>query len=264
MPLFIFLFCVAAALLDDIFERKPNAIGIAVIAHHRDVPDNIAYSPERENGLLPLEGIELGTLQLKRSLDSLNIAVIRLDNPTRLLLLALLEALTSRNAPPSYKYFFFYTTGHGARSIFYTKDASVSYMEVYTPFKNGIDTFKQRYFFFDCCKAFRIDPPARNVSVTSFGSGMRLNDFPENHIGPKDYIVYATTTGDAAYGPGQGVSFMIAEMTKLLFTDRSIQGIASQVKGNLADRQVATHHIGTAHSVNLIREKAKGDLYSNS
>ena len=204
-------------------EANPNALGISLIVSHQDVHPDIAYSQSqsmeenrRQKRLNSLEGIEHGAQQLEEAFTMRGLTVVRLVNPTKKELFAVIRAMTLDRADPmaieypaSYKYFFFYTTGHGANKVFFTKDGSISYQEVYDLYQGFL---RQRYFFFDCCRSNRLD----SLSVYPNGDHV-IPPCPDFSLSHNNRVIFATLSGHQACGPqGEGVSFMTKKMVVLL------------------------------------------------
>ncbi len=215
-------FIIALKLIRSPVEANPNAFGIALIVSNQNVHPKIAYIPslsEKQNKcqkrLNSLHGIENGAQQLEEAFTMRGLTVIRLENPTKKQLFSVIRAMALDRTDPmaieypaSYRYFFFYTTGHGANRVFFTKDGSVLYQEVYDLYQSFLH---QRYFFFDCCRSIRLD------SLSMYPNGDHIMppcpDFPLSN----NRVIFATLSGDQACGPqGEGVSFMTKKMVALL------------------------------------------------
>ena len=191
--------------------------------------------------LQSLDGIKTGTDRLYDCFTNLGLAVVRLENPSTQEIKAVMKIMSSPvhqldpkyriTYPPSYKLFFFYTTGHGARRVFFTKDCAVAYSTVYELFQG---LFVQRYFFFDCCRCVRLD----DISLYADQEGHReLPEIPGHGIQAGNKIVYATLDGRKAYGPAtgpdKGVSFMTLKMIDLLKQQISIDEIINKLVKDL-------------------------------
>ena len=214
-------------------KENPRAFGIVLLAHHRDAPPSVK--------LLPLCGIENGTKELYDAFTALGLAVVRLKNPSTEYFKAVMKVMASHRLenplyyiqyPASYKLFFFYTTGHGARRAFFTKDCAVAFWTVYDHFQ-GI--FEQRYFFLDCCRNVHLD----DISLFQDQAGTsELPDIPGNngYIKAGNKIVYATLDCKTSWGPGGGVSFMTKKMILLLKKNISIDEIISKLKDEVPEK----------------------------
>ena len=217
-------------LVSGVIEDNPRANGIVLLVHNEDV------HPEMPNrsGLQHLRGIENGTKALKNGFGKRGLAVVPLKNPSKQLLKAVIE-LTSETQllpsqpairyPQSYRYFFFYTTGHGANRVFFTKDGSFAYYDVVIPFRKS-ERFKQiKYFFFDCCRSLRIDDHGLYPN-----NDRVIPNVPEVDLQHGECITYAATGCSKAWGPGGGVSFMTLEMIKLLGERLSLDELITRLR----------------------------------
>ncbi len=221
-------------------KANPKALGIALVVSHKDVHPDIAYTPLQsveENScqkrLNSLPGIEHGAKQLKKAFKMCGLAVIRIENPSKKFLFAIMRAMNLDKSDPmaikypaSYQYLFFYTTGHGADLVFFTKDGSVSYQDVYNLYQGFLH---QRYFFFDCCRSIRRD------SMSLYPNGDRvIPSCPEFTISRNNCIIFATVSGHQAWGPGEGVSFMTKKMVALLKKQKSMNDVLSCLKAEIS------------------------------
>lgn len=206
----------AYKLVLDVIVDNPRAHGIVLLIHNEDVHPEM---PDRTN-LSTLQGIENGTRDLKNCFANLGLAVVRLENPPKELLRAVIEVTSETHFlpsqppieyPQSYRYLFFYTTGHGANRVFFTKDGSVAYYDVVIPFRKNKRFQQIKYFFFDCCRSLRIDDHSLYPNNDKV-----MPDVPELDLQHGECIIYATTGYSEAWGPGEGVSHMTLEMIKLL------------------------------------------------
>ena len=200
-------------------KNNPRAVGIVLLAHHRDAPSSVK--------LPPLSGIEKGTKKLYKALTALGLAVVRLKNPSTEFFKAVLKVMASHEHPlqnplynikypPSYQYFFFYTTGHGARRAFFTKDCAIAYWTVYDHFQG---LFEQRYFFFDCCRNVHLGDISLYQDQEKTGD---LPDIPGHNIKAGNKVIYATLDCELSWGPGGGVSSMTWKMIELFQENISI------------------------------------------
>lgn len=157
-----FILLTAHTLVNNVIKDNPRALGIVLLSHHRRVPENVDT-----DDLDPLGGIENGTKELKEAFTCLGLAVVRLEDPPKALMMAVIEVMSSSKTqhlpsqppiryPLSCRRFFFYTTGHGANRYFYMKDGSYPYYDVVHAFRNN-RTFQEKYFFFDNCRSLRIE-----------------------------------------------------------------------------------------------------------
>ena len=207
-----FFFVITAhTLVSKAVEINPDALGIVLMAHNER-----AHEVIHVRNLYPLDGIENVTLQLKNVFANLGLAVVRLENPSKQLLEAVIQAISSNESPVkfplSYRYFFFYTTGHGADRVFFTYDGSISYYDVIESFTNT-QRFVQKYFFFDCCRFSGLD------RRSEYPNGDRILPFvPQIITHPENRIIFSSTDGAIGWGPGEGlgVSYMTRTMVKLL------------------------------------------------
>ena len=252
------LFSIAAqTLVSKIVEINPDALGIALVVHNERVHEVI---PNLEH----LDGIENGTSQLKNGFANNGLAVVRLENPSKQLLEAVIQTISSNESPVkftlSYRYFFFYTTGHGADRVFFTYDGSISYYDVIESFTNT-QRFVQKYFFFDCCRFSGLD------RRSEYPNGDRILPFvPQIITHPENRIIFATTGGATAWGPGEGprVSYMTKTMVELLpqpiTLDELIRCLQSEVhltvkKGDPSKDQHPTSRDATSNTINLSEER---------
>ncbi len=207
-------------------KDNPNALGFAVVVSHQDVHPDLAYistqskeANARQNRLCSLTGIDAGAKSLENSLTMCGLTVLRRDNPTKSFLFAIIKALNlpgedpmSIKFPKSYRYSFFYTTGHGANKVFFTKDGSVSYQDVYNLYNEFGGFLSQRYFFFDNCRSSRLDERSLYPNENHV-----IPPCPELIISPGNRMICASASGCMAWGPkGEGVSFMTKKMAVLL------------------------------------------------
>ena len=226
---------------------------------------SIAYNdslPEEENRgrLKPLVGLDECSLALQRSLNKINVAVIRQKNPSKNYLLSVTNVLSTQIAPPeSVQYFFVYIIGHGANRVFFTKDGSIAYSELYQQFQQNRAWFRQRFFFFDCCRSFRVD----TLSLSPNRTGAAPS-FPDLNVDRNDCIVFSTTSGNQSFGPCDGGSFMAREMTELLLTDNSMHTIISNLERIMEtqyDQLPSVHSSGASFkSINFAAKRAKSKL----
>ncbi len=189
-------------------KASPNALGMALVVSHQDV-----HSSQR---LDSLAGIDCGAQQLEEAFTMCGLAVVRLVNPTKRELLAVIRAMILDRADPmaieypaSYKYFFFYTTGYGANKVFFTKDGTILYQEVYDLYQGFLH---QRYFFFDCCRSNRLDSQSMYPNVDRV-----IPPCPDFSLSHNNRVIFGTLSGHQACGPqGEGISFMTKKMVVLL------------------------------------------------
>ena len=196
--------------------------------------------------LQSLDGIKTGTDQLYDCFTNLGLAVVRLENPSTQEIKAVMKIMSSPvrqldpkyrvTYPPSYELFFFYTTGHGACRVFFTKDCAVAYSTVYELFQG---LFEQRYFFFDCCRCVRLD----DISLYADQEGHReLLEIPGHGIRAGNKIVYATLDGKTAYGPdtgsNKGVTLMTLKMIKLLKQQISLDEMINKLIKDLPQKNL--------------------------
>ena len=248
-------------------KDNPNALGKLLLVHNEHAHPVIS-------SLGPLHGIERGTWQLKNAFANLGLSVVRLENPSKQLLEAVIEVLSSPQSPDtypqSYRYFFFYTTGHGADRVFFTKDGSVSYYDVVDSFKKN-QTFVQKYFIFDSCHGSGLDRRLKYPNGDEI-----LPNVPELNPGHENRIIYATTAGTTAWGPGEGhlrISFMTMFMIKLLAEpisfDELIRRLQETVplevkKRDPSKKQYPTSHDATSTTINLSEERNRKSKYTES
>ena len=232
-------------------KDNPRAFGTVLLAHHQDAPSSVELSS--------LCGIEKGTDKLYDAFTALGLAVVRLKNPSTEYFKAVMKVMASHEHqlsdplynikyPASYKYFFFYTTGHGARRAFFTKDCAIAYSTVYDQFQG---LFEQRYFFFDCCRDILVD----DISLFQDQTGTsELPDIPGNNgcIKAGNKIVFATLDCKTSWGPGGGVSYMTEEMILLLQENLSIDEMISRLKAKLPVKHQQPMLVDTAPDVNLM------------
>ena len=220
-------------------KANPNALGIALIVSHKTVHPDIAYlsslSVEEnrlQKRLSSLSEIEHGAQQLEAAFTMCGLAVARLENPAKRELLTVIKAMTLNRADPmaieypaSYQYLFFYTTGHGANRVFFTKDGSVSYQEVCDLYQGFLH---QRYFFFDCCRSVRFD------SLSMYPNGdLVIPPCPDFSIDHNNRIIYATVSGHQAFASEEGVSFMTKKMVVLLKKQIPMDKVLSRLQEEL-------------------------------
>lgn len=267
---------VAQETIGPIVDANPNALGIVLLASHQDVHHTIAYRPDlsdeqnkEENRLQPLKAIEKGAQKLEEAFTMCGLAVVRVENPSKSFLIALMKVLSSMKTsravikcPELYRYFFFYTTGHGANRVFFTKDGSISYQDVYNTFQGFLS---QRYFFFDCCRSCRLDP----ISLYPNGDKV-IPTCPEFTIDPHNRIIFATASGMKSWGPiregtDESISYM-TEMIKCLLQKRlSMDQLLSQlhkklpelVKEETGEEQYVLNVDCTPTRINLWEEQKK-------
>ena len=265
------MFFAAQTQIHRCVEDNPNALGFAFIVSHQNVHPSISYIPTVSgeencvhNRLCPLPGINDGAHSLEESFTLCGIAVLRLDNPTKSLLLSVIKVLNlptedpkSIKFPKSYRFSFFYTTGHGANRVFFTKDGSVSYKDVYNLYNDHSGFLEQRYFFFDNCRSIRLD----NMSMYPNGDHL-IPSFPE--ISPGNRMIFAAVSGNMAWGPkGEGVSFMTKKMIVLLKEKISLdemlirlrKEIAKEVRNEKGQQQQILDESATHISVHFWEEQ---------
>lgn len=234
----------AHTIVQQAIHKCPRASGPVLLAHHQDVHSSITWIKEHseeqnrnEGRLKPLNGIEDGTNKLNEAFTNLALAVVRLENPSTVLFKAVMKVMASPkyplvgkeskyniSYPTSYKYLFFYTTGHGARRVFFTKDGAIPYHMVYDQFQN---LFVQRYFFFDCCRSVRLDDCCIYVDKDE------IPEIPGSNIKAGNKIIYATLDGETSWGPGDGVSFMTLKMCNCLKEEAYIDQMITRLKNEL-------------------------------
>ena len=253
-------------------KANPNALGIALVVSHQDVHPDIAWKPSQsdeenkcQKRLDSLPGIERGAQQLEEAFTMCGLTVVRLENPTKRELLAVIRAMNLDKSnpmaikyPASYRYFIFYTTGHGANRVFFTKDGSVSYHEVYDLYQGFLH---QRYFFFDCCRSNRLDP------LSLYPNGDRVIppclDFL---IDPYNCVIYATVSGHQAVGPGDGISYMTLKMVGLLKKEIPMNEVLSCLQEEVKEatgilEQVVVLLSATPHSIDLWKEQKQASEF---
>ena len=234
-------------------KRNPYALGIALLSHHQ-------YAPA-STGLKPLRGIETGTARLYDCFTNLRFAVVRLENPSTEEIKAVMKIMSSPSHqlnpkyrityPLSYKYFIFYTTGHGARRVFFTKDGAVAYSTVYKQFQ---DLFVQRYFFFDCSRNVRLD----DISLFVDQEGDKtLPEIPGHSIQVGNEIFYATHD---AVSPDSGLSFMTSKLIDLHTKEMSIEEMVKKLKKEVLGK-VRMEHSVLADAVPLEINKESEFIY---
>ena len=253
-----FFFVIAAqTLVSKAVEINPDALGIVLVVHNECVHEVIP-------NLIPLYGIENGTSQLKNVFANLGLAVVRLENPSKQLLEAVIQTISSNESPVKfpllYRYFFFYTTGHGADRVFFTYDGSISYYDVIESFTNT-QRYVQKYFFFDCCRYSGLD--RRSV----YPNGDRILPYvPQIITHPENRIIFTSTSDATVWSLSEGprVSFMTKTMIKLLpqpiTLDELIRCLQKDV--HLAVKEVdpskdqhPTSQDATSNTINLSEER---------
>ena len=219
-------------------KRNRYALGIALLSHHQ-------YAPASTK-LKPLGGIKTGAAQLYDCFTNLRFAVVRLENPSTEEIKAVMKIMSSPfhqlnpkyriTYPLSYKYFIFYTTGYGARRVFFTKDGAVAYSTVYKQFQN---LFVQRYFFFDCCRNVQLD----DISLFADQEADKtLPEIPGHNIQVGNEIFYATHD---AVSSDSGLSFMTSNLIDLYKKEMSIDEMMKKLKKEVSGKVRMEHPVLT-------------------
>ena len=253
----------ARKIVHQVLKANPKARGVGLLVHNQDAPQDI--------GLPPLYGIETGTTELHTKQTLLDLAVIRLENPSTKLFKAVVDEMTSQSCremysadPETFKYFVFYSTGHGTKQGFFTKDGAISYSFVYEKFQG---LFQQRYFFFDCCRSKLKD--RKDHSKMTLFPGITDRDIPGHDIQAGNMIVYATLNEDRSWGPGGGVSFMTLKMIELFKQNLSIDMMVIKLKEQVScevinpetgKQQQPLMISGTQLEVNLMKERDQASV----
>lgn len=182
-----------------------------LLVHNQDAPSWCELEPHI--------GIENGTKELKDGWANLGLAVLRLENPSEMLLRAVIAVLSRQSPhppiqyPKMYKYFFFFTTGHGASESFYTKDGYVSFCDVVNSFRNELP-FRSCFYWFDCCRSQDLRIPKSILLEPEFG----------------ECIVYSTMEKSDSWGPDGEVSFLAKELIRQLEEDCSMNEMIESLK----------------------------------
>ncbi len=220
------------------------------------MPNSIAYDQslskqdnKNRGNLEPLNGIENGTQKLNDSFANIGIAPIRVKNPRKADLIKIIDVFLSATTPKSSKLcFFFYVTGHGARLVFFTRDGSISYDDVYSKVSGSkssfFDIFEYRFFMFDCCRSCRLD------DLSFFPNKDGIMPSEPNIRRKGDCMLFATTDGTQAFGPGQGVSFMTCKLCDLLTEKISLKDMIIELGRDL-EQKGQTPECRTAAGVDI-------------
>ena len=156
-------------------------------------------------------------------------------------------AMSSFDYPECYKSFIFYVTGHGADKWFYTEDGSVAYSEVVNRFHQQRN-FKQRFFFFDCCRSHREGASHSQVSK------------PECTLRQDSRIMYATISGEQSWGK-DGISSMTREMIKALPESETMEEVFRKVTNNISE-QTLVYHSAAKEDPRFLREQKKKSKFT--